>query len=156
MHLIFKDGFCIVHIPFFFVWSDLNFLYNSQWITFPTQSYLVLYSFCTNLLHLFIMWLIISPPHNLHQLFCCILSIFALTYLNLMVLLCVVIRRDSASLLRVPFLSHVQVFSWDFTYLLLKMSMQLFLFPFLFSGFLCSCLCGLYCFWWLWSVFCIF
>ena len=29
-----------------FVWSNLNFLHNSQWITLPTQSYLVLYSFC--------------------------------------------------------------------------------------------------------------
>ena len=27
------------------VWSNLNFLHISQWITFPTQSYLVLYSF---------------------------------------------------------------------------------------------------------------
>ena len=32
--------FCIHHL---FVWSNVNFLYNSQWITFPTQSCLVYY-----------------------------------------------------------------------------------------------------------------
>ena len=48
-------GFCIYHL---FVWSNLNFLLISQWITLPTQSCLVLYSFCANLLHSLIMWLI--------------------------------------------------------------------------------------------------
>ena len=42
-----------------FGWSDFNFLHYSQWITLPTQSCLVLYSFCANLLHSLIMWLII-------------------------------------------------------------------------------------------------
>ena len=41
-------GLCIYHL---FIWSNLNFLYNSQWITLPTQLCLVLYSFCANLLH---------------------------------------------------------------------------------------------------------
>ena len=41
-------GLCIYHL---FVWSNLNFLHISQWITLPTQSCLVLYSFCANLLH---------------------------------------------------------------------------------------------------------
>ena len=41
-------GLCICHL---FVRSNFNFLHNSQWITLPTQSCLVLYSFCTNLLH---------------------------------------------------------------------------------------------------------
>ena len=50
-------GLCIYHL---FVWVNLNFLHNSKWITLPTQSYLVLYSFCTNLQHSFIMWLIVS------------------------------------------------------------------------------------------------
>ena len=45
-----------------FVWSNFNFCHNSQWITLPTQSCLVLYSFCANLLHL---------------LFCYVLSILA-------------------------------------------------------------------------------
>ena len=43
-----------------FVWSKFNILHSSQWITFPTQSCLVLYSFCANLLHSLIMRLIIS------------------------------------------------------------------------------------------------
>ena len=29
-----------------FVWSNLIFLHNSRWITFPTQSCLILYYFC--------------------------------------------------------------------------------------------------------------
>ena len=70
-------GLCIYHL---FGWSNLNFFHISQWITLPTQSYLVLYSFCANLLHSLIMWLIVSSlsPHNLHLLFCCILSVLAL------------------------------------------------------------------------------
>ena len=48
-------GLCIYHL---FVWS--NFLHISQWITLPTQSCLVLYSFCANLLHSLIMWLMVS------------------------------------------------------------------------------------------------
>ena len=49
-------GLCIYHL---LVWSNLNFLHISQWITLPTQSCLALYSFCANLLHSLIMWLII-------------------------------------------------------------------------------------------------
>ena len=41
-------------------WSNLNFLHISQWITLPTQSCLALYSFCANLLHSLIMWLMFS------------------------------------------------------------------------------------------------
>ena len=41
------------------VWSNLNFLHISQWITLPTQSCLVLYSFCANLLHSLIMGLLL-------------------------------------------------------------------------------------------------
>ena len=68
------SGLCINHL---FVWSKLKFLYNSQSITLLTQSCLVLYSFCPNLLHLVIMWLIVSSllPHYLHLLFCCVLSV---------------------------------------------------------------------------------
>ena len=39
---------CICHM---FVWSNFNFLHNSQWITFPTHSYLFFYSFWANSLH---------------------------------------------------------------------------------------------------------
>ena len=50
-------GLCIYHL---LVWSNWNFLHISQWITLPTQSCLTLYSFCANLLHSLIMWLIVS------------------------------------------------------------------------------------------------
>ena len=42
------------------VWSNLNFLHISQWITLPTHLCLVLHSFYANLLHSLIMWLIVS------------------------------------------------------------------------------------------------
>ena len=45
-------GLCIYHL---FVKSNFNFLHSSKWITLPTQSCLVLYSFCVNLLHSLIM-----------------------------------------------------------------------------------------------------
>ena len=62
---------CTYHL---LVWSNLNLLHISQWITLPTHSCLVLYSFCANLLHSLIMWLIVSSlsPHSLHLLFCCV------------------------------------------------------------------------------------
>ena len=70
-------GLCIYHL---LVWSNLNFLHISQWITLPTQSCLVLYSFCANLLHSLIIWLMVSSLslHCLHLIFYCILSILAL------------------------------------------------------------------------------
>ena len=49
-------GLCIYHL---FGWSNLNFLQISQWITLPTQLCLTLYSFCANLLHWLIKWLIV-------------------------------------------------------------------------------------------------
>ena len=45
---------CIYHSV---VWSNFNFFHNSQWITFPTHSGLVLYTFYISLL---IMWLRVS------------------------------------------------------------------------------------------------
>ena len=104
-----------LYIYHLFVWSNLNFLHISQWITLPTQSSPVLYSFCANLQHLLIMWLAVSflSSHSLHLLFCCILSILTLIWLVLMALFCAAVRRDSVSLLRFPFLSHVHVFSCD-------------------------------------------
>ena len=70
-------GLCINHL---FVWSNLDFLYDFQWIILPTQLFLVLYSFCANLTHSLIMWLIVSTlsSHKLHQLFYYVLSILAL------------------------------------------------------------------------------
>ena len=46
-------------IYYLFIWWNLNFLHNSRWINFPTQSCLVLFSFCVNLLHSRIMLLIV-------------------------------------------------------------------------------------------------
>ena len=61
-------GFCIYHL---LAWLNLNFLHISQWVTLPTQLYLALYSFCANLLHLLIMWLMVSSIslHSPHFLF---------------------------------------------------------------------------------------
>ena len=102
-------GLCIYYL---FLWSNVDFLQNSQWITLPTQSCSILYSFCANLLYSF-MWLIVSSllPHHFHLLHCCVLSIIALIWLVLIALFCITITRDSVSLLRFPFLSHVHVFS---------------------------------------------
>ena len=125
-------GLCIYHL---FVWSNLNFLRISLWITFPTQSCLVLYSFCANLLHSIIMWLMVSSlsPHSLHLQFCCVLSILALIGLVLTPLFCAAIRRDSVSLLKFPFLSHVQVLSCEVLFISrLKTPIELFSFPFSF------------------------
>ena len=63
-----KDcGLCIYHL---FVWSHFNFFHNSHWIILPTQSCLVLYSFCINLQHS-LMWLMVwsLSPHDLNLLF---------------------------------------------------------------------------------------
>ena len=74
-------GLCKYHL---FVWSNLNLLHISQWTTLPTQWCLALYSRCANLLHLFIMWLIVSSlsPHSLHLLFCCVLLLLSLYFLG--------------------------------------------------------------------------
>ena len=89
-------GLCIYHLV---VWPNLNFLHISQWITLPTQSCLVLYSFCANLMHSLIMRLMVSSlsPHNLHLLFYCVLSILALIWLVLTALFRDAIRRHSVS-----------------------------------------------------------
>ena len=47
---------CIYHL---FLWSYLNFLHISEWITLSIQSCLVSYSFCANLLHSLV--IIFSP-----------------------------------------------------------------------------------------------
>ena len=103
-------GLCIYHL---FVWSKLNFLLISQWITLPTQTCLVFNSFCASLVHSLIMGLMVSSLslHSLHLLFSCVLSILALIWLVLMALFCVTVKRDSVSLLKFPFLSHVHVLS---------------------------------------------
>ena len=117
-----------------FLRSNLNFLHISLWITLPTQSCLVSYSFCANLLHLLIMWLLVSvlSLHNLHLLFCCVLSILALIGLVLMALFCAAIRRAYVSLLKFLFLSNVHVLSCE---MLFKTSIELLFFPLLFPSY---------------------
>ena len=99
-------GLCIYHL---LVWSNFNFFHISQWITLPTQPYLVLNSFCAYLLHSLIMWLIVlfRSPHNQHLLLFCVLSILASISLVLMALFCAAIKKDSVSLLKFPILSLV-------------------------------------------------
>ena len=123
-------GLCIYHL---FVWPNLNFLHISQWITLPIESCLILYTVRANLLHLHIMWLMVSSlsSHNLHLLFYCVLSILALIWLVLIPLFCAAFRRDSVSLLMFPFLSHVQVFSCCFL-VFLKYPQSWVFFPFCF------------------------
>ena len=110
-------GLCISICSF--VLSNLNFFHISQWITLPNLSCLVLYSFCADLLHLLIKWLMVSSlsPHSLRLLFCCVLSILALIWLVLMVLFYAAIRRDAVYLLKFPLLSHVQVFLGEMSFI---------------------------------------
>ena len=109
-------GLCIYHL---LVWSNLSFLHISQWINLPTQSCLTLYSLCANLLRSLIIWSMVSSlsPHSLHWLFYWVLSILALIWLVLMALSCDAIRRDSVSLWKFPFLSHVQVLSCEILFI---------------------------------------
>ena len=66
-------------IYYLIVWPNFNFLQNSRWIPFHIQLSLVSYSLCASLQHLLIIRLIVTSlsPHNLHFLFCCVISIFA-------------------------------------------------------------------------------
>ena len=54
-------------IYYLFLESNLNFLHNSQWITFPTQLCILLYFFYVGLLHSLI-WLIVSFLSHYHYL----------------------------------------------------------------------------------------
>ena len=125
-------GLFIYH---FLVWSKLKFLHISLWTTLPTQSCLVLYSFCANLLHSLIMWLVFSSlsPHSLHLLFYWVLSILVLIWSVLMALTCAAIGRYSVSLLRFPFLSQVQVFWCEMLFISLLKWPQSCCFPILVS-----------------------
>ena len=97
------SGLCIYHL---FVWSNLNFLHNSQWITLPAQScqvYTLSVLICC--IHLLCdRWICLY--HHITYI-CCFV---ALIWLVLIAVFCAAIRRDSVSLLNLPFLGHVQVF----------------------------------------------
>ena len=132
-------------IYYLFVCSNLNFLHDSQWITFSTQSCLVLHYLNINLLHSFIMWQIILSlsPHSLRLLFCCILSIL-LWHSSYGDILCCYQKRFSFSLkvlLSEPCPSFLM---WDFV-CCLKCPYSCF------ASYFCSVdpRIGQYCFWWL-------
>ena len=147
VRFIFLDGFWVIHIPFFsmvkfklFAQLPVDHLAHSDVLSLILSLWF--------LRHSLIKWLIIlSPsPHNQHLLFCCVLSIFALTYLVLMALLWADNKRDPVSLLRFPFLCHVQVFSCEISLVCrLMCPYSSFLFPiFVFWSFLfCWCLFSL-------------
>ena len=103
-----NSGLSIYHL---FVRSNLDFLRNSQIITFTHQLCLILFSFWANLLYSiidrFVSVITLSTSAILLRLdyFCLDLVLIAL--------FCVAIRRDSVSLLRFLFLSQVQVFSFE-------------------------------------------
>ena len=85
---------CMSKSQGYFLWQVLDCAYTicsygqteisctSPRITLPNESCLVLYSFCTNLLHSLIMWFMVSSlsSHRLHFLFCCVLSILVLIW----------------------------------------------------------------------------
>ena len=64
-------------------------------------------------------------------------------------------RKDSSSLLRFPFLSYVQIFSCEISFIdTWNVHRVVFLHIFVFKLFLfCWFSCYLYCFWWVYSVF---
>ena len=109
MHLIFLSGFWVVHITCVHI-SKFLAQFPVDNLLHPVVSSLI-YSLCTNLLHSINMWLAVSSlsPYNLHLLFRCVLSIryFDIVFIEFF---CAALKRDSVSILRFPFLSHLQVF----------------------------------------------
>ena len=71
---ILQDRFWFVHLPFGRI-VKFRFLaqFQEDHLLPPFQSCLLLYSFCTSLLHSHIIWLMVSSlsAHNLNWLFCC-------------------------------------------------------------------------------------
>ena len=88
-------------------------MHISQWITLPIQLCLVLSSFCANFAT-FTYYAIdgfnLLSSYSLHLLFCCVLIYSRFDMIDfLWALFCAAIRTDSISLIKFPFLSHVQV-----------------------------------------------
>ena len=103
-------GFCIYHL---FVGLNFNFLHYSLWITLPTQPCLVLhFSVPTSFIRLLCDWLF-RLYHHITYICYFVASYLFLIWLVLMALFCAAIRRDSVSLLRLPFLSYIYVFSCE-------------------------------------------
>ena len=136
MRVILLDRCRVVHIPFVCM-VELKFPahFPVDHLADPVVSCLIL-RFCGNLLHSLIIWFIVSSLHSQHLLFCCVLSILALIWLVLMALFSAAIGRDSVSLIKFPFLSHVHVLSYEMLFISrLKTPIKLFSFPFLFPSY---------------------
>ena len=105
--VILQSRFWVVYISFVrLVKLQLLAQFPVDKVAHPFMTSII--SFSANLLHSLIMWLIISSlsPHNLHFLFCCILSILALIWLVFLALFCVSIRRDLVYYLLIESFSH--------------------------------------------------
>ena len=102
------SGSCIYH---FFEWSNFTFLHNSQWITLPNQSCLVLYSVQAYYIRLLCDW---SFRLNHHVIYFLCLVYFGFDIV-LMALFSAAIRRGSGSVsfLKFPFLCHDEDFPSD-------------------------------------------
>ena len=99
MHFIFEDWFWFVHLSA-----------NSQWIIFPTQSYLLLYSFWANLLHSLNCFISPITEPTLAILLLIINFSFYIISLYGIILYCY-INRDLVSLFNFLLLSYIQVIS---------------------------------------------
>ena len=82
-----------LYVYHLFVWSNLSFLHNGQWITFPTLSSLVGNGFFSNLQYSLFILLVFSSlsPHNLQLLFCCSKTILALKRSLIIIIMIIII-----------------------------------------------------------------
>ena len=104
------SGLRVYHL---IVWSNYNLLNNSQRIIFPIQLYLVLYSFCSTLLHFLFTWLFIPIDTSLSL---AILLFFISFRLNIIIiaLLCTAINKDHYHYYNYYFSYFLQIFSHQF------------------------------------------
>ena len=124
--LIPHDRCCVVHIPFVCMVKILV-QFPGDHLAHPVVPSLIFFLGNFFYIHLLCDWLFCLSPHNFYLHFCCNLSILALLWLVLMALFCAAIRKDSVSLLKFPFLSHVHFFlEWDVASYSLKKSIELF------------------------------
>ena len=83
--LIIKDRFWSVHIPFV-----VSYLHNSRLITFPLQSCLLVYFFCSTLLHsLLCDWLFHLSLHIAYT--CCFLSFICFSFYVIIIIIIIII-----------------------------------------------------------------
>ena len=107
LRVILKDGFRVVHI---LLVRMVKFKFLAQ---FPVDHiphafvFSLILSFFANPLYSLITWLSISSlsPHNLQSLFCCVLSIFTLTYFVLIAFFLLLLEEIPSHFLGFPFLA---------------------------------------------------